>query len=97
MYSDLPHVHGADRRGVRGCTATVLRPRANYLSHLACHVHGCWRGRWDTGHARVYAKCSVESVLEKSWIFLPLFVRTLSICALVYVYWYMCVLVYVRK
>ena len=28
MYSDLPHVHGADRRGVRGCAATVLRPRA---------------------------------------------------------------------
>ena len=28
MYSDLPHVHGADRRGVRGYAATVLRPQA---------------------------------------------------------------------
>ena len=28
MYSDLPHVHGADQRGVRGCAATVLHPRA---------------------------------------------------------------------
>ena len=28
MYSDLPHLHGADQRGVHGCAATVLRPRA---------------------------------------------------------------------
>ena len=28
MYSNMPHVHGADWRGVRGCAATVLRPQA---------------------------------------------------------------------
>ena len=28
MYSALPHVHGADRRGVRDCAATVLHPLA---------------------------------------------------------------------
>ena len=69
MYSDLPHVHGADRHGVRGCALTVLRPPGHYLSHLACHVHGCWCGRWDTGVDNFL----VKTVLEKSWIFLPLF------------------------
>ena len=28
LYSDLPHVHGAVRRDVCGCDATVLRPWA---------------------------------------------------------------------
>ena len=75
MYSDLPHVHGADRRGVRGCAATVLRP--GLLSFTSGMYMGVGAGVGTLVMPECMRNASIESVLEKSWIFCHFFVRTL--------------------
>ena len=61
MYSDLPHVHGADWRGVRGCAATVLRPR----TIIFCISHVMYMGVGAGVGTLVMRECMPNAVLNQ--------------------------------